>query len=293
MMEYSKRVSADYRISATIIQEIYDPMYTGILKRIPDGYIIEITQGHFLTKGVVPSSQYVITEEGDVVSKKETLQSYWYKILEGHVFYCICNEGDEKLVSITESELLKVKDALSPAIQNKSTVVEFGILIDRENHVFQPYLIDFVDDGANSMIEKNDIEDGVVSKGTISGKIVNMKETRYESLEMPDSQLDMHLHNEFRDQKVRPNKTGSEKNKIFFCKRPVISLLEIIDNHDPATIGFVFEEGSVLCHVAVVLREKGIPAIKTGVAPDEFREGVCTIDAGSAGLAGRDRVRYE
>ena len=39
----------------TIIQEIFDPIFTGIAKKIEDGFLIEIAKGHFLPKGVVPT----------------------------------------------------------------------------------------------------------------------------------------------------------------------------------------------------------------------------------------------
>lgn len=49
-----------------------------------------------------------------------------------------------------------------------------------------------------------------------------------------------------------------EKGNVILCvKRPIIGIAPILDLVD----GVVFEEASILCHLSVMLREKGIPAI--------------------------------
>src|SRR5690606_8504513 len=42
-----------------IVQEIYNATYTGIAKKIEDGIAIEIARGHFVPKGLVPTSNYL------------------------------------------------------------------------------------------------------------------------------------------------------------------------------------------------------------------------------------------
>jgi len=78
---------------------------------------------------------------------------------------------------------------------------------------------------------------------------------------------------------------------IFLCRRPNIALLPLLEQYEPGRIGFLFEEGSVLCHLAVVLREKGIPAVKLSGPLPQWPEGaVCTLDGASPGLTGKERI---
>ena len=280
LCEYSKVVSSDYWISATILQEIYDPLYTGIIKHIPDGFVIEITKGHFLTKGVVPTSQYSITADGRITTKKETHQNSWYKIIEGHVIYCVCNEGEDDLVYLTDEEAAFLQKYLMRSIQNETTVIEFGILANRKEGLFQPYLIDFVDDSTTGDIESTDLADGIISKGVATGMITYIEDQSHGS-------LDAHFHD------ALPSDTECDDKVIFFCERPDISLLEVIRRYRSENIGFVFEDGSLLCHLAVVLREKGIPAIKIGEPFAKSKSGICTIDASSIGISGKERISYE
>ena len=275
---YSKLVTEEYWISTTIIQEIYDPLYTGVLRQIKDGYLLEITRGHFLTKGVVPTSQYTIMN-GKVTTKCEVKQRTWFRIIEGHVIYCVCNEGEDMLVTLTDDNLVGLVEYFNGILCTNSTVIEFGVLKLNDNKI-QAYLIDFVDDGYKTDIAPSDISTGVISRGRIIGEIVHVPEPTEDS-------LDFHFHDEMKMCNNLSNPT------VFFCKKPDISLLSLLETNDPKNIGFVFEDGSALCHFAVVLREKNIPAVKIG----HFQQceypvgGRCILDADMANISGKERVK--
>lgn len=277
---YFELLSNEYWISATIIQEIFDPLYTGVIQRLDEGYIIEITRGHFLTKGTVPTSQYIVSKAGKVLERTEVHQEAWLKIIEGHVVHCVCNNEDESLVALGEGDVKYIIDSFLPILKMDSNVVEFGLL-KRPNDILKPYLIDFVDDNSPISISSNDIMGGIISYGRITGKPVIIKELEKDS-------LNEHFYN------ISKVKTKSDEKIVFFCKNPELALLKVIEGYDPKSIGFVFQNCAIGTHLAVVLREKGIPAIKLDAMFWRIsQKNSCTIDAETHGLLAKERLRYE
>lgn len=277
---YSEKLDNEYWISTTIIQEIFDPLYTGVIQRIPEGFIIEITRGHFLTKGVVPTSQYIVSSQGYILEKNEVQQKTWLKIIEGHVVYCVCNNDDESLVSLCNSDISHIIQYFTPALKTNSNVVEFGLLQQVDN-VLKPYLIDFVDDNSPINISSADIKSGIISYGSIKGKPIVIEKIDADS-------LNEHFHN------TMSETAKSNEKVIFICKNPELALLALVNQYEPQNIGFVFENCAVGAHMAVVLREKGIPAIRIGTSFYLLpRKDVCTIDAKTPGLLPKERLIYE
>lgn len=277
---YSEKIDNDYWLSTTIIQEIFDPLYTGVVQRIPEGFLIEITRGHFLTKGVVPTSQYITSKSGNVLERTEIRQQNWLKIIEGHVVYCVCNNDEEDLVSVDDSDIRRIIECFTPVLQLESNVVEFGLL-RQEDRTLVPYLIDFVDDNSPINLSAADIKSGIVSYGCITGKPVVINELDVDS-------LNEHYHN------ASSNTLKSQDKVIFICKNPELALLQLIDQYEPQNIGFVFQNCAVGAHIAVVLREKRIPAIKTGSLLFGLSHlDTCTIDAKTPGLQPKERLIYE
>lgn len=125
---YTDLVAEDYWISAIIIQEIFDPKYTGVIQQMSEGFIIEITRGHFLTKGIVPTSQYIVSKEGNVLERIEVHQETWLKIIEGHVVYCVCNNEEDTLVTISDNVIKFMLEYFSSVLKKETNIVEFGLL---------------------------------------------------------------------------------------------------------------------------------------------------------------------
>lgn len=277
---YSEKLDNEYWISTTIIQEIFDPLYTGVMQRIPEGFIIEITRGHFLTKGVVPTSQYIVSDQGYILEKNEIQQRTWLKIIEGHVVYCVCNNDDESLVSLCNSDISHIIQYFTPVLKTDANVVEFGLL-QQTGHALKPYLIDFVDDNSPINISSADIRSGIISYGSIKGKPIVVEKIDSDS-------LNEHFHN------TASETVKSNEKIIFICKKPELALLALVNQYEPQNIGFVFEDCAVGAHMAVVLREKGIPAIRIGSSLYNLpRKDTCAIDAKTPGLLPKERLKYE
>jgi hypothetical protein len=59
------------------------------------------------------------------------------------------------------------------------------------------------------------------------------------------------------------------KRYVFLAERPYSEFVDLL----PFASGFIFEEGSMLCHLAVLLREKEIPARIIRGSTEKYKEG--------------------
>ena len=229
-----------------IIQEIFEPVLTGIAKKIVDGFLIEVAKGHFVPKGVVPTSQYILNTMQEVIFKSEVTQEYAYKILHGTV----SKEDVNTFISVDEKILKGIVKNLMPILSAGVQAVEFGLLKNETSNLLEPYLIDLVDDNSSTELSSKLISEGVISTGIRSGKatILDTKTLGHNSLEL-------HFHNHFE------NKNTIDEEIIFLTETPDIALLEVLKHYNNDKIGFIFKEGSALSHFSIVLREKKIPAI--------------------------------
>ncbi|MCC8138344.1 MAG: PEP/pyruvate-binding domain-containing protein [Clostridiales bacterium] len=261
LRKIGKNAKEQYWVNCFMIQEVYDPIYTGIIRKLEDGYLIELIRGCFVTQGLMSASQYVITDR-EIRIRKEQRQNSWYKIIEGHVLYCICNDNTDSLVSLQDEELFDLINCFNPVLKTFSASVEFGILREAGSHEDPtrgkkgtPYFIDLSDEDSADSICSRDVNTGILSRGRISGKV------RYLT---PDSCENF----------------DTDLPAIFFCPRPEISLRVIIEKYAPQRIGFVFEKSPVLCHLTSILREKHIPAVQIGKFDKKrYPNGaMCTLD---------------
>lgn len=269
-----------YWQSIIIVQEIFDPKYAGIIKKMSDGFIIELAQGHFIPKGIVPTSQYIISFSGELLYSNEVYQDKRFRILEGVILEEKIPSHDS-LVSVPIEILVRVVQDFKPFLINEQTAVEFGLLENVEDNMLCPYLIDFVQDKSIIGLDVQSISDGIVSKGIVTGKLVILEQN-----DITGDTFDFQFHN-----KVHYKIHGDETH-IFLCKRPDISLLKVIQNYNPQKLGFIFKEGSILSHLAIILREQGIPAIVIEDTKGMLSGKILTIDAITSGLKGKERLKH-
>lgn len=265
-------------LCVAIIQEIFEPVFTGIAKKIEDGFLIEVAKGHFVPKGVVPTSQYILNTENKLLFKSEVIQDFSYRISQGTV----TKESVNTLISVDEKTLAAIVKNLMPVLSAGVQAVEFGLLKDESTKTLVPYLIDLVDDNSQTELSSKLISEGVISTGTRSGKakLLDTKTLGHNSLEL-------HFHNHFE------NKNTIDEEIIFVTETPDIALLEILKHYNNDKIGFVFKEGSALSHFSIVLRERKIPAIviNQDINIQEMEE--IKIDATSPNLKGAERLSKE
>ena len=258
-----------------IIQEIFEPEYTGIAKQIDDGFVVELARGHFVPKGIVSTSQYVMNAQMFLMFANERIQPTSYKIVDGQVLEEKINEK----ISVAEADIASIVKSLFPVLKEQDKVVEFGVLRASDNTLI-PYLIDLIEDKGTTGLNTNLILEGVIASGEITGmvKIIENPSSSSESL---------HLH--YHDSTF--NLVQNSEKVVFICHSPDIALLKLLEEYDNSNIGFVFHEGSTLSHLAIILRERGIPSILTNGLPDLNEGMVVKIDAVTPGLQLHERVK--
>lgn len=246
-----KKVKDSSWICTMIIQEIFDPIYTGILRRNEDYFLLEVLRGHFAAKGINPMSSYIIDKKGNVKKKKEVTQEKFIRLIEG----CIIDEHWGKKIILSNNEISLIVKTFSTYLSLDSHKnLEIGIL--KEGTEIIPYLIDITDDQKHIDVSEIDIIDGVISSGKGKGTLVKLKSENLES------SIDSHL-------KDLPKELDNNRKEIYFCDIPDIALKNRLSKN---CAGFLFKEGPMLCHLSVLLREKGIPAI-VGVDENLLEEG--------------------
>ena len=262
--------------SIAIVQAIWDAQFTGIVRRSVDGYVIDVAQGHFVPKGVVPTSTIVLSADLRILSANLREQPVVYRFCEGHVV----TEETLGKYELPERDLAAMVASFEPLFATYGdAALEFGMV--RRGDRLEGYLIDVAEGDARGMdLGIDQIRSGVLSVGACSGRLVYFDSEERQA-------LDGHLHNRSVNDRV------SADNIIIVAKRASVDLLPYVAA--PGVVGFIFEHGAVLAHLAVVLREKGIPAIALGNSaafasmPKDVR---AELDASSAIADPKSRINY-
>jgi rifampicin phosphotransferase len=266
-------------VSIVILQEIYEPEFTGIARRSDDKLIIEIAKGHFIPKGVVPTSQYVVDKEGNLLTSKEVIQDRYFRI-EGEQIQEVKLNAKDSLLSLPQNILSQIAQSLFSLPLSEKILIEFGLLKNEDSEL-ETYLIDLVEEKNDKLPNLQIINEGVISQGIITGEVVILQQDFQES-----EDFNFHFHDDFSFD------NDSENSCIYVCSSPYISLLDIIRRSNPKKIGFIFREASVLCHLAIILRENNIPAIQYDDCNNLSSGNIVTIDAIKPGLSRTERILF-
>ena len=263
-------------ISVAIVQAIWDAYATGIIQRSTDGYIIELARGHFVPKGVVPTSTIILSRQHEVVSAAWREQPKAYRFVDGHV---VTEELRAKRMCLEDTILKEIAATLDPLLDlYENSALEFG-LVERDEDE-QVYLIDVAEGDAGGItLDAQLINSGVLSTGRCRGRAVRIDLSAMGT-------LDKHLHD-------RPETSPTDGESIVVvAERASVDLLPYIGA--PGVVGFIFERGSVLAHLAVVLREKGIPAVALedhSLFESVLLDSIVEIDAAKRDLAKSERIK--
>lgn len=262
--------------SIVIVQAIWDALFTGIVRRSVDGYVIDVAQGHFVPKGVVPTSTIVLSSNLKILSATVRDQPVIYRFCEGHVV----TEEATGAYDLPESDLAAMVASFEPIFAAyEDAALEFG-MVRRGDHL-AGYLIDVAESDTRGMdLGIDQIRSGVLSAGTGIGRLVHFGPEECQA-------LDGHLHNRSVNGRV------SEDDIIIVAKQASVDLLPYVAA--PGVVGFIFEHGAVLAHLAVVLREKGIPAISLGDSASFAKipkDVLAELDASSAMPNAKSRINF-
>jgi hypothetical protein len=234
----------DYWQAVIIFHELYDLYYMGIIRKIQTNYLIEISYGGFIQKGITEFSQYVTSSNYKILNKNELTQKFVYEISNGKIEAIEIN----KKVEISENILEKIIKVFTPFI-DKNLTIEFGI--SKYSNDYTPYLIDYIEDNTDISVEN--ISEGIVSHGNITGKIINIDINNDWS-----KSIQTHFHDGKNYDNISQN---DNENIVFVAEKPHISLVALLEEYDNKKIGFVFKSASILSHFCILLRENAIPSI--------------------------------
>jgi len=230
-------------ICSIIVQEIIRPVYTGIVKKNNEDYILEVARGHYISKGIVPLTRYIVKSDMSI-DKNEVNQEEYIEIVEGCTIQF--NNKLNSLIQLEDDEIFELIECFRDLLLDERTIVEYGIT--KINSKSVPYLIDCMKSNIDKQIDTKKIENGIISEGKIIGKMKILSR-----IDTKDA-INYHFY----------DKMGLEislcENTIYYSDLPSIEFNYLLKS-DNGSIGFVFGGGSVLCHLSTLLREKNIPAI--------------------------------
>lgn len=237
-----------------LIQELWRTRYSGMLQQTEDGGIIEISRGFFQTKGALSVNTYLLDGNGKVTYSKECRQEKYVDIIEGCILEYYNNEND--VLSFSHTYIESLWDHFIGITKSILEPIEFGILEDEQ---MTPYLMGRF--GGNRVnITAHTMERGVLSAGRITGKLVKLSD--YEGWIQEHEVL--------------------EESVIFYLDKPDIQWQKLLEQYPASRMGFLFWEGALLCHLAILLRERQIPAVR-GVSGSLLKEGALyRLDTGSS-----------
>ncbi|WP_141578810.1 hypothetical protein [Actinomadura sp. WMMA1423] len=262
----------DYWVSSAITQEVLDATATGIVKRISSGFLVELAVGHFVPKGSVRTSSYLLDKRMRVTGRLLNDQERAFRFLDGHV---VEESPLAEAFSPSDDVLTELVAYLSPLLTEDSISLEFGLLF--EGDMFVSYLID-VAEFAGDIVSDSDITTGVLSRGRASGRVVVLNED-------DNAMLRGHLHDLDRS-------NGAVRDTVFVAKRASIDLFSLINSLTAeSNCGFAFSDATFLGHPAVILRERGVPALVLPDAHVTLRAGIkVNLDTATSGLNREQRI---
>ncbi|MEU8302614.1 PEP/pyruvate-binding domain-containing protein [Actinomadura sp. NPDC048955] len=258
---------------ALIATEIRQARLSGVARRFGEKILIEVGFGAFVPKGVVATSQYVCSLDGEILQCEPTVQEHLFLIEDGQAR----TERIDQVPELSAAHCRSVAKAVEVANEHYiNPSVEFGV--DEPGTFF---LIDFVEESAEGAEPRPD-NLSVLSPGHFRGRVVRVED---DQVLMHDS-LDAHFHND------RPGdeSTGSDDPVVVVARLPYLSLERFMRQRDPRSMAFVFRNGSYLSHLSIVLRELGIPAIVDAEAYEALRvDEHVVVDTGSGKVSTASR----
>ena len=236
----------DSWLASIAVEEIHDVAATGIIRKLGDDYIAELVVGHFAAKGVVEPSRFVISRSGEVLESRRVDQDIAYRFINGYV---VTEHPVEEQLPLSDHEIAYAVGQVIPLFgEYPEVALEFGVTKSRDDTI-RGFVIDMAESDSESsakLLARELIRDGILSPGRAEGEArkLNNDEDNFDMRSLVDL----------------ASEGGKIENVIFVADRASVDLLPLVsicaDNS-----AFVFRRASLLAHLCVVLRERGIPAI--------------------------------
>jgi hypothetical protein len=268
-------------IASIVVQEIYDAEATGIVRKLGGEFLVELAVGHFVPKGVVDPTRLVVSASGEVIESHHINQETAFRFINGYV---VTEHPVEQQLQLSDNEIAAAIGQIAPLFEEyPEAALEFGILRESDGSI-SGYVIDMAEGDSEScarQLDRDLIRAGVVSAGHAVGRVMRVSNGTA-------AELDAHLLQEFGVPEKRL------EDLVIVADRASVDLLPLVNRCGNNT-AFVFRHASVLAHLCVVLRERGIPAMS--VEDGDLFEGLevgskVIVEASNGSWSGR-RVLQE
>lgn len=238
---------------AFLLKELQDTALTGVAVRLADGGVhVEVICGHFITKGFEEPRSYRLAADGSVASSSPGSQTVAMQVIAGRMVRVPVVAP----ATLSSEQLAEVRHAaVSLATTYPDAGIEFGYTPDGEF-----FLVDLYRSTSVNPPERGD----VLSEGRVMGRI-RVLDVPADAIE---SSIERHIHS-----RRTESDPASAVPEILVVSRPFHVLDELIYRAATGTLGFICDGGALLCHLAVVMRERGVPGFVLPGATSAFRDG--------------------
>ncbi len=243
------QVAARHTRFAFLLKELQETASTGVALRLPDGTVrVELVEGHFATKGFADPTVYVLDRHGQPLTHAPGKQDVAVQVVQGRKVRVPVLAPP----MATAQQLADVHHAtVGLAERYPNAGIEFG---------FTPEGTFFLVDLYQSVSVTPPVRGDVLSEGRVVGRVRVLMLAE----DAVEESIERHVHS----RRASPDQPAGEA-EILVVHRPYYVLDQLIYQAHPGTLGFICEGGALLCHLAVVMRERGVPGL---VLPDAIRE---------------------
>jgi len=227
-----------------LLTEVIEPQISGISLYYDDYCFIEYGVGQMVAKGTTNLCQ-ILLHKGKIIRRTDTIQEK--SIVIKSTGKDIINYN--AIPELKEALLIKIFLLSKNFYKKSKSFNSIEWIVDKNDKIwFIDATIEILNDFQifiNSSFINNEESTSIISPGECTGlvKIINRDCGEIES-------LDKHSLDEF-------NFTDIEEKYIYASERPFLSLSKYLPN----ALGFIFKEGSLLCHLSNQIRALGLPAI--------------------------------
>lgn len=261
------------------ISEYYEPEYSGLATVLNDRILIEYVPGDIdgLVKPGAQFSTLIFDLEGNIIDKQlAAVTSYWALDMNKRKTYTLTLP----LAQVFNLPDHIVTDAIELA---KIMCKRFGnvrvewVCVKNRARIYD-LSVENQDLNLNNIVKSHSSDFRILSPGQASGSVILLTEGKLLEIKklikkrrsvVPSiAELEEFSKQEVIEMKKYILSTNSDCNPIIVSKYPDLNLCMFI----PEAAGFIFEEGALLSHMGIILREAGIPAIIVPKATSLFKE---------------------
>jgi len=253
LRSFVERVGRRHHRFAFLLKELQETAATGVAVRLADGGVrIEAIAGHFFTKGFASPAVYHLNHVGACIAHQEGRQDFAFDLRHGKKER-VPVSGPPSIPPPQLAVVFRATQALAQRYAGAG--IEFGFTPSG-----QFFLVDLYQSKAVAPPDR----EAVLSEGRVVGTV--------RVLDLPDDaaeeSVERHVHS-------RTGQLGQlmQEPRVIVVRRPLHVLDRLIYEAEPGTIGFVCEGGALLCHLAVVMRERGAPGLVLADATKTLVEG--------------------